>query len=122
MVSRRRGNAWATCPLTENGFVRIYAQTIFKNHIDGVREAFFLLNTTKQTYRATHHFWSDSVSLSDDHVLTPSKIAGPNQITDVYLLGLCQKHGGTLVTFDTRLSTVAIVSPHAELLRILSTP
>lgn len=115
-------HCWATCPLTENGFVRIYTQKHFANQLDGVRESFFILNTMKQTYRATHHFWNDDISLSDADLLTPAKIAGPKQITDVYLIGLCQKHGGTLITFDTRLSTDAIVSPHTELLHVLPTP
>jgi len=115
-------NAWATCPLTENGFVRIYTQTIFQQQANGVFESFFLLDETKQTYQSTHHFWNDSISLSDTGIFTPSKIVGHKQITDVYLLGLCQKNGGTLVTFDTRITTNAIVSPHSELLYVVPVP
>ena len=37
----------------------------------------------------THHFWPDNVSLRDSNLFTPSVIAGPKQITDIYLLGLC---------------------------------
>lgn len=121
-LEREGRNSWATCPLTENGFVRVYTQTVLPNQSNGVYEAFFLLDRIKQKYRSTHQFWSDNVSLSDSDIFIPSKIVGHKQITDVYLLGLCQKNGGTFVTFDTRITTSAIVSPYAELLRVLPTP
>ena len=35
-------------------------------------------------------------------------ILGPNQITDVYLLGLAVKNGGRLVTFDRGLPPKAV--------------
>jgi hypothetical protein len=46
----------------------------------------------------------------------PDTIVGPRQITDVYLLGLCQQNGGTLVTLDARITDVAIVSSHPDLI------
>jgi predicted nucleic acid-binding protein len=66
-----------------------------------------------------HH---DKATKCDSHrryAFACKAIAGPKQITDVYLLGLCQRYGGTLVTLDTGISSHAIVSPHPDLLRIL---
>ena len=57
-------NRWATCPLTENGFVRVHAQTLFLNQRNGVYEGCFILETMKQMYGATHRFWNDSASLN----------------------------------------------------------
>lgn len=110
---------WATCPLTENGFARIFTQTQYPNRVKGVSEALFLFENMAQVYATTHHFWTDSISLRDNSLFTPAAIAGPKQITDVYLLGLCLQNGGTLVTLDSGITTSAIVSPHPELLRIL---
>ncbi len=110
---------WATCPLTENGFARVFTQVQYPNNLQGVSAALYILENMIQVYGATHHFWPDSVNLRDRTLLVPSAIAGPKQITDVYLLALCQQNGGTLVTLDTGIATAAIVSPHPDLLRIL---
>jgi uncharacterized protein len=113
------GRGWATCPLTENGFIRILSNPSYP----GVRltsaDAIVLLETLLHNHAATHHFWPDSVSLCDRMLFRPDAIAGPRQITDVYLLGLCQQNGGTLVTLDTSITDTAILSPHAELIRRL---
>jgi len=110
---------WATCPLTENGFLRLYTQSLQKSQTGEFEDALFLLDTLKQTYKTTHHFWDDSISFSDPTLFLPSKIAGHKQITDVYLLGLCQGNGGTLVTLDQGITTDAIINPHSDLLKIL---
>ena len=81
--------------------------------------AFFLLEQTKQTHRETHHFWSDSVSFSETDLFILPRITGHKQLTDVYLLGLCQRSDATLITLDTHMTTATIKSPHPELLRIL---
>ena len=78
-----------------------------------------MLETLLANHAATHHFWPESVSLCDRTLFRPEAIAGHRQITDVYLLGLCQQNGGTLVTLDTGITDAAIVSPHAELIRRL---
>jgi hypothetical protein len=112
-------HGWATCPLTENGFVRILSNPSYP----GVRltptDTIVLLETMVQNHAAAHHFWPDSVSLCDPALFRPEAIAGLRQITDVYLLGPCQQNGGTLVTLDRGITDAAIVSPHAELLRRL---
>ncbi len=106
---------WATCPLTENGFVRVYAQTSTLPPHERVPTAYAILENMVATYHTTHQFWSDGVSLRDIGLFRVSQIAGHKQITDVYLLGLCQQRSGTFVTLDDKISTDAIVSPSAEL-------
>ena len=110
---------WATCPLTENGFVRVFTQRQYPNNLTGVSATLSLLETLIQNYESMHRFWADEISLRDRSLFNPPIIKGHKQITDVYLLGLCQKYGGTFVTLDTGVTTASIVKSHSELLRIL---
>ena len=50
---------------------------------------------------------------------TTSYILGPNQITDVYLLGLAVKNGGRLVTFDRGVPIKAVRGAEARHLVVL---
>ncbi len=111
---------WATCPLTENGFVRIMATPAYPGSRLSPIDAIALLETLTQTPARMHHFWADSISLRDRTLFHPAAITGHRHITDVYLLGLCQHKGGTLVTLDTGITASAIVSPHPELIRLLT--
>ncbi len=110
---------WASCPLTENGFVRVLSSPSYPGVQLRPGDALALLEVTIANPAVTHHFWADGVSIIDRRLFTPSAIAGPKQITDVYLLGLCQQNGGTLVTLDSGITHAAIASPHPELLRTL---
>ncbi len=112
-------NCWATCPLTENGFVRIGAQSRIAKHQNIIAVTVEALKEMKKIYAATHHFWSDSVSVCDDTYFVHNEIMGPKQVTDIYLLALCHKYNGTLVTLDARITTAGIVSPSHDLLKIL---
>ena len=53
---------------------------------------------------AVHEFWPDDVSLLDKRVADPTRIHGPRQLTDIYLLSLAIQHGGKLIAFDAKLS------------------
>ncbi len=107
------------CPLTENGFVRVLSQPSYPNNVGRVSIAVRMLENMKSTHAGGHQFWDDSESLLDNAVFDASTITGPKQITDVYLLGLCQRNGGMLVTLDTRISLISIVAPRPDILRIL---
>ena len=117
--AREGRKGWATCPLTENGFVRIASNIGLPERVQGISASMYLLESLVRTYGSTHRFWPDSVSLRDKTLLNEAAIRGPKQITDVYLLALCQRNGGVLVTLDTRITVASIVDPHPELLRIL---
>src|ERR1700677_3113491 len=76
---------WATCPLTENGMVRITSQSRYKAPISATFAIDLLAEQIGQT---DHAFWPDDVSLRDNTWFDPDRILGPNQITDAYLLAL----------------------------------
>jgi len=53
-------------------------------------------------------FWPCSVSLLDEHIIDRSRLAGPRQVTDAYLLALATHHDGRLVTFDRSVPLNAV--------------
>jgi predicted nucleic acid-binding protein len=65
---------WATCPLTENGFVRILSTPTYPGIRLRVADALALLETLLQNHAAPHHFWSDSISLRDRALFDPDAI------------------------------------------------
>ena len=81
-------DCWVTCPLTENGFIRVFSQSQYPSNIQGVMSAISLLENMMNWYGSTHYFWQDGVSLRDCNLVDRSKIAEPKQITDVYPLAL----------------------------------
>jgi len=102
---------WASCPLTQNGFVRISSQ---KSYVRPARVADALLILHGQIVNSDHEFWPDDISITDTGMFDHSYILGPNQITDVYLLGLAVKHGGRLVTFDRGVPLRAVRGAEAR--------
>ena len=55
-----------------------------------------------------HEFWPDEVSLLDTDVVDSTRVHGPRQLTDLYLLALAVRRGGRLVTFDTGIALAAV--------------
>ena len=96
---------WASCPITQNGCVRIMSHPGYPN-------AFSVVEIVERLRAATahpaHEFWPDSQSLLDQRLIDPTRVHGPRQLTDVYLLTLAVKQGGRLVTFDATIATGAV--------------
>lgn len=91
---------WATCPLTENGFVRVASHPSYPNRPGDASMVLGRLRAFCST--AGHHFWTADMSLRD--LLSPGAVFTHAQITDVYLLGLAVQKGGNLATLDRRIS------------------
>jgi hypothetical protein len=96
---------WASCPLTQNGFVRIVCQPKYPRP---ARMLDALAVLRQQIGEADHELWPDDVSITDEALFDPAFILGPSQIADVYLLGLAVKNGGRLVTFDRGIPVKAV--------------
>lgn len=92
---------WATCPITESGFVRVSSNPIVLPSAIGVDAARGVLSILRA--HPNHRFLTDDVSMGDSDV--PS-IAGYRQVTDVHLLTLARRRGVRLVTFDSRILAV----------------
>jgi toxin-antitoxin system PIN domain toxin len=102
----QRALGWATCPLTENGFVRVLSNPAYRGRRTTLRDAIARLATFRDS--GNHRFWPDEISLCEDERFESTHIAGHRQLTDVYLLGLAVSHGGRLATFDSRIQTASV--------------
>ena len=100
--------AWASCPITENGLVRVLSHPRYPSVHAAAAEVAERLNELCAGTR--HERWPCDGTLLDAGVFSLHHVAGPGQLTDVYLLGLALRHGGQLATFDRRIPVAAV--PH----------
>ncbi len=114
----QRGHGWATCPLTENGFVRVLTNPAYATPAHRPADIVERLRAFRGS--GNHHFWPDSVSLSDPTVFNPAYIRGHRQVTDVYLMGLARQGGGTLATFDRTIPLAAVVGATKSTLQVIA--
>ncbi|MEP7311521.1 MAG: TA system VapC family ribonuclease toxin [Pseudomonadota bacterium] len=88
---------WASCPLTQNGCLRIMST-------DAYAHAQPLAAVTARLREATgtqfHEFWPDEISVLDADRFEQDRWLSSRQITDAYLLALAVHRGGTFVTLD----------------------
>jgi uncharacterized protein len=100
-LEREIGHGWATCPITENGVVRIMAQPAYPNPQPAALVAERLAEACRHP---SHGFWPEPISLLQEGLIRWERLLGPRQITDAYLLALAVHHGGRFVSFDQRIS------------------
>lgn len=100
--SRHRAKGWATCPLTQAGFVRIVSNPAFSRDAVQPREAIQVLSAN--TLAKDHAFWPDELPVAEAVAFTGVRLLGHQQLTDAYLLGLAIRRGGVLVTLDQRIA------------------
>jgi hypothetical protein len=114
------GNAsWATCPITENGFVRVVSNPVYPTVSASPGEATERLRIL--CGEAGHVFWPDVVSLTDSTLFDMSMLSGHQQITDVYLAGFAFRYGGMLATFDTNIAVVAVLGAMPDVVELIPT-
>ncbi|MEO7521103.1 MAG: TA system VapC family ribonuclease toxin [Gemmatimonas sp.] len=102
---------WASCPITQNGCIRILSHAGYPN-TRSVTEVVERLRAA--TAHPAHEFWEDSQSLLDETIVDPTRVHGPKQLTDVYLLALAVRNDGRLVTFDAAISLNAVKGAKAQ--------
>jgi len=98
--------AWATCPLTENGLLRIVGNLRYPNSPGSPAAVVPLMAGLRAL--PGHVFWADSISLLDTDKFDLERLLSSKQVTDSYLLALAIANGGQLATFDYRLVTAAV--------------
>jgi len=99
------GAGWASCPITENGFVRIVSQPRYPSPIS-TAEA--IRRLSRATSTAHHEFWACDLSLLDGVSISGDQLLASRQVTDAYLLALAVARGGRLVTFDRSVPLSAV--------------
>lgn len=91
---------WATCPVVENGFLRIFGHPNYPGG-PGSPEAVRIL---LRAFRAApgHQFWPDALSLCEPSRFPSLPVS--KLLTDYYLLALAIHHKGRLASFDRRIN------------------
>lgn len=109
---------WATCPLTQNGVLRIVGSLKYPGLAGGPAAVAPLL--ARMIRSAGHEFWPDNVTLLDPARADTSRLLTSTRITDAYLLALAVAHKGRLATLDAHLNPDGIRGGAAALHRIES--
>ncbi len=97
---------WLTCPLVQNGVLRVASQPRYPNSLGTVQAVRDVLRVFVSHPR--HAFCPDDISLLDDDAMTRADLLTPAVITDVYLLRLAKRHRASLATFDRRVPVDAV--------------
>ena len=107
------GRAWATCPITENGLLRIVGNRRYPNSPGtpaAVAKAMTLLRA-----QPGHEFWPDDMTLLNEEYVQRAHLLDPRQVTDTYLLALASSRGGRLATFDRNIVTNTVTDGQTAL-------
>jgi toxin-antitoxin system PIN domain toxin len=101
-LSHHAHEGWATCPLTQTGFVRIVSNPVFSANAPGPEDALSLLRANLS--HPAHTFWTDEISFTSALERLSQRLMGHQQVSDAYLLGLAMHKGGKLATMDRAIS------------------
>ena len=100
-LAREVDHGWASCPLTQNGCLRIMSQPSYPQTL---ALATIAERLAKATNHPRHEFIPDDYSLLEEGRVSWSRMLGHRQVTDAYLLGLAVRHECRFVTFDGRVT------------------
>ncbi len=117
---REREGGWATCPLTENGLVRVLSNPAYPGRRTTVADAADRL--ARFTASGWHTFWPDDVSLVRGGAVVVDSLAGHREITDAYLLALAVRNCGRVATFDRGLRIATVAGAMPEDLAVIGPP
>ena len=98
-------DGWASCAITQNGFVRVVSQPRYPSPVS---PAAAIERLGRACASKHHEFWPCDVSLLDAQAIDRTRLHGPRQVTDAYLLALATAHGGRFVTFDHAVPLSAV--------------
>ena len=116
-LAAHAGLGWASCPLTQNGCVRILSLPSYPN---AQAPANVARRLGAATAGAHHEFWPDALSLLEPKRLNWDHVLGSRQVTDAYLLALAVERAGRLVTFDRGIAIAAVPGASKRHLLILA--
>ncbi len=105
--------SWASCPITENGVLRIVSHPNYPNTPGAPAIVGRVLG--RLLGLPGHVFWPDEISLMDPARADTGRLLTHKQVTDSYLLALAVARGGRLATLDRRLSAAAVPGGAAAL-------
>ncbi len=115
-LARNIEGGWASCPLTQNGCIRILSQPAYPGSLPPAAVAERLIEATTTPW---HEFWPDSISLLDERILNWDTVLTSRQVTDVYLLALAVCREARFVTFDRSVMVQSVKGAKTEHLEVL---
>ena len=110
-ANRKQG--WATCPLTEAGFVRVSCNPSVVRHTVTPLDAIAVLE--RLTRLGSHNFWSLDRSIVHLPESIGARLQGYRQITDALLLAAAMRRMGRLATLDGGLEGLVAENQRAFL-------
>lgn len=102
----RHEGEWATCAITENGFIRIASNPAYPNAVESPEVAKSIL--AQLVKLPGHSFWNCGLSARDSARFQNLTELKSGALTDAYLLGLAAEQGGKLVTLDRKIPIHAV--------------
>jgi toxin-antitoxin system PIN domain toxin len=115
-LARQSNDGWASCPLTQNGVVRIMSQPSYPTPRPAALVAERLANACAAP---EHMFWPADVSLLCAGVIDWTHLLGHRQVTDAYLLAIAVRQQGQLASFDQRIKPELVLGARPEHLQII---
>lgn len=117
--AQNRESGWATCPITENGFLQVVSNPSYPGRRCTVGEALERLQAFADS--GDHHFWPDSTSLRRSSRLDATLLGGHDRVVAIYLILLAVHQGGRLATFDDEIAVGAVRQAGPEHVVVLGT-
>ena len=109
-------DGWATCPLVENGFLRIFGARQYPGGPGSPQAARQILASLLAT--PGHQFWPDDLTLMAPGVFP--NLPASDDLTDHYLLALALKHRARFATFDAGIDPALVPGGPAGYFRIMN--
>ena len=106
---QHRARGWATCPMTQSGFVRVSSNVNAVSEARSPAEAIALLR--RIVALPNHEFWTDDVAIATSAQIMAERVLSHSQVTDAHLLALALRRGGRLATLDAGLPRL-VAPPH----------
>jgi uncharacterized protein len=103
---RNQRAGWATCPLTQSGFIRVVSNPAFSRDAVSTAEAAERLSTNLSSPQ--HRFLPGSISFAQAVKPFVARLCGHQQVTDAYLLGLAMHYEVRLATYDQSVPALAL--------------
>ena len=96
---------FATCSVTQSGFVRVSSNQRAIPDARSPREAREILRRIAAL--PGHVFWPDDVEIASNEHIAWERLGSHAQVTDAHLLALAIRRGGRLASFDRGLVDLA---------------
>ena len=109
----RRDDGWATCALTEAGFLRVSCNPSVVDQTVAPLDAIEILTNLRRL--GTHTFWPLNRSVVELPRAIGARLHGYRQITDAVLLAAAIHQGGQLATLDVGLQRLAAASQRSAI-------